>query len=126
MTQFCLKSVCEFFLKEFLILIQTSAYKEKREVSYGLVVQSSTLRNTIRIGIEVIRCSPLEWVWSCGFKANSLKSQAYSLLRVQDSDGQVTKGARGMSWYREAMKSVEICEKLGEADKQVMIPRFSN
>jgi len=31
-----------------------------------------------------------------------------------------------MSWYQEAMKSVEVCEKLGEADKQVMIPRCSN
>jgi hypothetical protein len=56
----------------------------------------------------------------------SLKPQAYSRLRVRDSDGQVTKGARGMSWYQEAMKSVEVCEKLGEADKQVMIPRCSN
>ncbi len=53
MTQFCLKSVCEFFLKEFLILIQTSAYKEKREVLHGLVVKSSTLRNAIRIGIAI-------------------------------------------------------------------------
>lgn len=31
-----------------------------------------------------------------------------------------------MSWHQEAMKGVEICEKLGGVDKQVMIPRYPN
>jgi len=31
-----------------------------------------------------------------------------------------------MSWHQEAMKGVEVCEKLGGVDKQVMIPRFPN
>lgn len=31
-----------------------------------------------------------------------------------------------MSWYRKAMKGVEVCEKPGEADKQALIPGFPN
>ena len=48
------------------------------------------------------------------------------IMRALDKCGQVTKGAWGMSWYQEAMKGVEVCEKLGGADKQVMIPGFLN
>src|SRR6056297_162383 len=47
-------------------------------------------------------------------------------LRVQDFDGQATKGIWGMSWRQETMKGVEVCEKLGEADKRAMIPRYPN
>ncbi|RIK73037.1 MAG: hypothetical protein DCC67_18380 [Planctomycetota bacterium] len=46
--------------------------------------------------------------------------------RAFDKCGQATKGVWGMSWHQEAMKGVEVCEKLGGADKQVMIPRFPN
>jgi hypothetical protein len=113
------------------MLIQTSACIEKREALYGLAVKSSALRNTMQhwnrsssmqsvgigFGVVVLRHKPATY---------SLKPQVYSLLRVRGSDGQVTKGVRGMSWYQEAMKSVEVCEKLGGADKQVMIPRCSN
>jgi hypothetical protein len=31
-----------------------------------------------------------------------------------------------MSWHQKAMKGVEVCEKLGGADKQVLIPGFPN
>ena len=31
-----------------------------------------------------------------------------------------------MSWHQKAMKGVEVCEKLGGADKQVFIPRYPN
>ncbi len=31
-----------------------------------------------------------------------------------------------MSWHQEAMKGVEICEKPGGVDKQVMIPGYPN
>ncbi len=31
-----------------------------------------------------------------------------------------------MSWHQEAMKGVEVCEKLGGVDKRVMIPRYPN
>ena len=40
--------------------------------------------------------------------------------------GQATKGVWGMSWHQEAMKGVEVCEKPGGVDKQVMIPGFPN
>ena len=46
--------------------------------------------------------------------------------RALDKCGQATKGVWGMSWHQEAMKGVEVCEKLGGVDKQVMIPRFPN
>lgn len=46
--------------------------------------------------------------------------------RVLDICGQAPKGTWGMSWRQKAMKGVEVCEKLGEADKQVTIPRFPN
>ena len=31
-----------------------------------------------------------------------------------------------MSWHQKAMKGVEDCEKLGEAVKQALIPRYPN
>ena len=46
--------------------------------------------------------------------------------RALDKCGQATKGVWGMSWHQEAMKGVEVCEKLGGVDKQMMIPRFPN
>ena len=49
-----------------------------------------------------------------------------SQVRAFDKCGQATKGVWGMSWHQEAMKGVEVCEKLGGVDKQVMIPRFPN
>ena len=36
------------------------------------------------------------------------------------------KGIRRMSWYEEAMKGVEVCEKPGVADKQASIPGLPN
>ena len=47
-------------------------------------------------------------------------------LRGLDLCGQAIKGTWGMSWYQEAMKGVEDCEKSGEAVKQAMIPEFPN
>ena len=46
--------------------------------------------------------------------------------RGQDQCGQATKGVWGMPWRQEAMKGVEDCEKLGEAVKRALIPRFPN
>jgi hypothetical protein len=46
--------------------------------------------------------------------------------RGLDQCGQATKGVWGMSWHQEAMKGVEICDKPGGADKQVLIPGFPN
>ena len=46
--------------------------------------------------------------------------------RALDSRGQATKGAWGMSWRQETLKGVEDCEKLGEAVKQALIPRYPN
>ena len=40
--------------------------------------------------------------------------------------GQATKGVWGMSWHQEALKGVEVCEKLGGADKRALIPGFPN
>ena len=40
--------------------------------------------------------------------------------------GQVTKGARWMSWHREATKDVVACDKLREAGKRALIRRFLN
>ena len=54
--------------------------------------------------------------------ATRVKSNA----RAFDKCGQATKGVWGMSWHQEAMKGVEVCEKLGGVDKQVMIPRYPN
>lgn len=48
------------------------------------------------------------------------------LVRALDSCGQVTKGVWGMSWYQEALKGVEDCDKPGVAVKQAMIPGFLN
>ncbi len=31
-----------------------------------------------------------------------------------------------MSWYQEAMKGVEVCDKPGEVDKQTVIPGCPN
>ena len=45
---------------------------------------------------------------------------------VLDLSGQATKGAWGMSWHQKAMKGVEVCEKLGGADKQAIIPGYPN
>ena len=47
-------------------------------------------------------------------------------LRAFDKCGQATKGVWGMSWHQEAMKGVEVCEKPGGVDKQVMIPGYPN
>ena len=44
--------------------------------------------------------------------------------RGLDICGQATKGAWGMSWRQKAMKGVEVCEKPGGVDKQVMMPGF--
>ena len=46
--------------------------------------------------------------------------------RALDSRGQATKGAWGMSWRQKTLKGVEDCEKLGEAVKQALIPRYPN
>ena len=46
--------------------------------------------------------------------------------RALNNHGQATKGARGMSWCQEALKGVEVCEKSGGIDKQVVIPEFPN
>jgi hypothetical protein len=43
-------------------------------------------------------------------------------MRALDKCGQAIKSAWGMSWHQKAMKGVEVCEKLGGADKQVLIP----
>ncbi len=40
--------------------------------------------------------------------------------------GQATKGARWMSWHREATKDVVACDKLREAGKRASIRRFPN
>jgi hypothetical protein len=48
------------------------------------------------------------------------------LERVLDLSGQAIKGAWGMSWYRKAMKGVEVCEKPGGVDKRALILGFPN
>ena len=55
-----------------------------------------------------------------------MSSKQLLKARAFDKCGQATKGVWGMSWHQEAMKGVEVCEKLGGVDKQVMIPRFPN
>jgi hypothetical protein len=50
----------------------------------------------------------------------------YGPLRGLNLSGQAGKGARGMSRRQEAMKGVEVCDKLGGTDKRVLIPRFPN
>jgi len=47
-------------------------------------------------------------------------------LRELDLCGQAIKGVWGMSWYQEAMKGVEDCEKPGGVVKQTIIPGFPN
>ena len=56
--------------------------------------------------------------------ANRYQLKAFE--RALDKCGQATKGVWGMSWHQEAMKGVEVCDKPGGVDKQVMIPRFPN
>lgn len=55
-----------------------------------------------------------------------MSSKQLLKARAFDKCGQATKGVWGMSWHQEAMKGVEVCDKLGGVDKQVMIPRFPN
>src|SRR4051812_40234582 len=47
-------------------------------------------------------------------------------MTVIDKCGQATKGARWMSWHREATKDVVACDKLREAGKRALIRRFLN
>jgi hypothetical protein len=47
-------------------------------------------------------------------------------VRGLDLCGQATKGTWGMSWRQEALKGVEVCDKLGGIDKRILIPRFPN
>lgn len=60
----------------------------------------------------------------CSSSPGSLRRVSCS--RALDKCGQATKGVWGMSWHQKAMKGVEVCEKLGGVDKQMMIPRFPN
>ncbi len=60
----------------------------------------------------------------CSSSPGSLRRASCS--RALDKCGQATKGVWGMSWHQKAMKGVEVCEKLGGVDKQMMIPRFPN
>ena|SRR5688500_8320924 len=53
-------------------------------------------------------------------------SRSVLVATVVDKCGQVTKGARWMSWHREAKKDVVACDKPGEAGKQALIPGFLN
>ena len=62
----------------------------------------------------------------CSSRASWIVRDSSSEVRAFDKCGQATKGVWGMSWHQEAMKGVEVCEKLGGVDKQVMIPRFPN
>ena len=43
------------------------------------------------------------------------------IARALGIGGQALKGTWGMSWYRMAMKGVEVCEKPGGADKRALI-----
>ena len=60
----------------------------------------------------------------CSSSPDSLRRVSCS--RALDKCGQATKGVWGMSWHQKAMKGVEVCEKLGGVDKQMMIPRSLN
>jgi hypothetical protein len=57
---------------------------------------------------------------------HSLRSGGNARRRGVNLRGQVTKGVRGMSWRRKAMKGVEGCEKPGGAVKRALIPGFPN
>ena len=64
---------------------------------------------------------------ACFFEAPVFsRVRTFKQTRALDTCGQATKGVWGMSWHQEAMKGVEVCEKLGGVDKQMMIPRFLN
>ncbi len=54
------------------------------------------------------------------------RSTIWRRLRELDLCGQAIKGVWGMSWYQEAMKGVEDCEKPGGVVKQAIIPGFPN
>ena len=62
----------------------------------------------------------------CLSKASWVVRGPASEVRAFDKCGQATKGVWGMSWHQEAMKGVEVCDKPGGVDKQVMIPGFPN
>ena len=47
-------------------------------------------------------------------------------MRALDKCGQAIKSVWGMSWHQKAMKGVEVCEKPGGVDKQMLIPGFPN
>ena len=47
-------------------------------------------------------------------------------MTVVGKRGQATKGARWMSWHREATKDVVACDKLREAGKRALIRRCPN
>lgn len=49
-----------------------------------------------------------------------------NVVRAQGQCGQATKGVWGMSGRQEATKGAEDCDKLGEAVKRALIPRFPN
>jgi len=74
-----------------------------------------------RSSIDRLLCSS---ICLCSSSPGSLRRVSCS--RALDKCGQATKGVWGMSWHQKAMKGVEVCEKLGGVDKQMMIPRFPN
>ena len=67
-----------------------------------------------------------DWLSKAEVAGSSHNNISLFGARALDKCGQVMKGAWGMSWHQEAMKGVEVCDKLGGADKQVMIPGFLN
>ena len=50
-----------------------------------------------------------------------LLKTAQLIARALGIGGQALKGTWGMSWYRKAMKGVEVCDKPGGADKRAVI-----
>ena len=67
----------------------------------------------------------------CVSQAHSVRRNSTSLLMLDfimqslALYGQATKRIRWMPWQLEAMKDVEVCEKLGGADKQALYPEMS-
>ena len=75
----------------------------------------------MRVAASIDGSSKASWI-----VRDSVVRGPASEVRAFDKCGQATKGVWGMSWHQEAMKGVEVCDKPGGVDKQVMIPGFPN
>jgi hypothetical protein len=80
----------------------------------------------LRVAASIDCSSRASWIVRGLVVRGSVVRDSSSEVRAFDKCGQATKGVWGMSWHQEAMKGVEVCDKPGGVDKQVMIPGFPN